>query len=388
LRAAELSPDRLALGVDWAILDDMHEARTYHRWQLGLGVLRILLTAGYLAALLATGAAARLRDLLAAWTTHWWFAVPAAVIVLAAGHLLLTLPLGWLSGFELPRRYGLSHETLGQWLRDRGKAGLIGGGLATAGALVVYGLLRSTPWWWLWAAAAFAVGGAVLAFAMPICLVPLFYRLTPLPEGDLRSRLLRLAERARVPAVGVWIADQSRRSRTANAAVTGLGRTRRILVFDTLVSRFEPEEVEAVLAHELGHHVAGDVWRGLAVQGAVTLAALWVADRALSAAAGPLGLSGPSDIAGLPLLGLVTMTVSLVALPVINSWSRWVETRADDFALKLTGTPGPFIGAMERLADLNLSERDPHFLKELFLHSHPSVGRRIARARTGVWSGS
>jgi STE24 endopeptidase len=365
----------------------MSEARTYHRWQLRLGLLRMLLTAGYLAALLATGAAARLRDLLSAWTAHWWLAVPVAVTVLAAGHQLLTLPLAWLGGLELPRRYGLSHESLSLWLRDRVKGALIGGSLAVAGVLVVYALLRSTPWWWLWAAAAFSAGYTLLAFVMPVWLVPLFYRLTPLAEGDLRARLLRLADRARVPAVGVWIADQSRRSRTANAAVTGLGRTRRILVFDTLVNRFEPEEVEAVLAHELGHHVAGDVWRGLAVQSAVTLAALWVADRVFDAAAGALGLSGPSDIAGLPLLGLVTMAVSLITLPVINGWSRRAETRADDFALRLTGLPEPFIGAMERLADLNLSERDPHFLKELVLHSHPSVGRRIARARTGVWSG-
>jgi STE24 endopeptidase len=292
------------------------EARSYHRWQFRLGALGLLLTAGYLVALLVTGAAAHLRDSLAARTLHWWQVVPSAVLILGAGHQLLTLPVSWLGGFWLPRRHGL----------------------------------------------------------------------TPLADGDLRSRLLRLAERARVPAVGVWIADQSRRSRTANAALTGPGRTRRILLFDTLVSRFEPEEVEAVLAHELGHHVAGGVWRGLAVQGAVTLAAFWVADRALAAGAGARGLSGPADPAGLPLLGLVTMAVSLIALPVINGWSRRVETRADDFALRLTRAPGSFIGAMERLADINLAERDPHFLKELVLYSHPSVGRRIARARNRAWS--
>jgi len=366
---------------------DRSEARSYHRWQLRLGALGILLTAGYLAALLATGAAAHLRDLLAARTLHWWLAVPSALLILGAGHQLLALPVSLLSGFWLPRRYGLSHQRLVSWLWDRVKGGLIGGGLATAGSLVVYGLLRSTPWWWLWAAAVFFGGYALLAFVTPIWLVPLFYRLTPLAEGDLRSRLLRLAERARVPAVGVWIADQSRRSRTANAAVTGLGRTRRILLSDTLVNRFEPEEVEAVLAHELGHHVAGDVWGGLAVQGAVTLAAFWVADRALAAGAGALELSGPADVAGLPLLGLVTMGVSLIALPVINGWSRRVETRADDYALRLSQNPAAFIGAMERLASLNLAERDPHFLKELVLYSHPSVGRRIARARNRAWSG-
>ena len=364
----------------------MDEARRYHRWQLRLGLLGIVLTAGYLAALLATGAAARLSDLLTAWTPHWWLAAPAAVIVLGAGHRLLTLPLAWLGGFVLPRRYGLSHQTPLQWLRDRAKAGLIGAVFTTVAALIVYGLLRSTPWWWLWAGAAFAAGYALLAFVAPVWLLPMFYRLTPLAEGELRSRLLRLAERARAPAIGVWVADQSRRSRTANAAVTGLGRTRRILLFDTLLSRFEPDEVEAVLAHELGHHVAGDVWRLLAVQGAVTLAALWVADHALRAAERPLGLSGPADLAGLPLLGLLTMAVSLIALPVINGWSRIIETRADDFALRLTRAPDPFVGAMERLADLNLSERDPHFLKEMVLYSHPSIGRRVARARSGQWS--
>lgn len=152
------------------------------------------------------------------------------------------------------------------------------------------------------------------------------------------------------------------------------------------MSRFEPEEVEAVLAHELGHHVAGDVRRGLAVQGAVTLAAFWVAARALAAGAGALGLSGPADIAGLPLLGLVAMAVSLIALPVINGWCRRVETRADGLALSFTRAPGPFIGAMERLAVLNLAERAPHLLKELLLYSHPSVGRRMDCARNRAWS--
>lgn len=363
------------------------EARSYHRWQLRLGVLQLALTAAYLCGLLATGTATRLRDLLAAWTPHWWLAVPVAVLVLGAGHQLLSLPLGWLGGFRLPKLYGLSRETFGQWLRDRAKGGLIVGGLAMAGALVVYGLLRVTPWWWLWAAAAFFVGSALLTCVAPIWLVPLFYRLTPLAEGDLRSRLLRLAGRAHLPAVGVWIADQSRRSRTANAAVTGLGRTRRILLFDTLVNEFRPEEVEVILAHELGHCAAGDVWRGLAVQGALTLAALWTADLALRAGAGALRLSGPADVAGLPFIGLVTMAVSLLALPVINGWSRRAETLADDFAVSLTGAPASFIGAMERLAGLNLAERDPSFLKEVLLYSHPSVGRRIARARDRPWSG-
>ena len=360
---------------------DSPEARTYHRWQFRIGALRLMISTAALVALLLTGLSIRLRDLLESWTPHWWVAVPMAILLIGLGLQLVTLPLSLIGGFWLPRRYGLHHQTLARWSLDRVKAGLVGVLLLCIAALIVYGLLRSSPWWWLWAAGALFIGQVLLTFVTPIWLVPLFYSLTPLAEGDLRARLLRLAERAGVPAIGVWIADQSRRSRTANAAVVGLGHTRRIILFDTLVHDFQPDEIEAVLAHELGHHAAGDIWRGLGVQAVLTVILMWIADRVLVAGAGVLGLSGPADVAGLPLLGLVTMVVSLLALPLVNGWSRHIETRADDFALELTRNPTPFIGAMERLADVNLAERKPHVLKELILYSHPSIDRRVARAR-------
>jgi STE24 endopeptidase len=218
--------------------------------------------------------------------------------------------------------------------------------------------------------------------------VPLFYRLTPLEDAALRDRLLRVTERAGIPVLGVWVADQSRKSRAANAAVVGLGRTRRIVVFDTLIRDFTPGEVEAVLAHELAHQVHGDVGRGLLVQGALTLVGFWVAGLCLRRGAAWLGLAGPADLAGLPLFGLILMAVGLAALPVANGWSRRVERAADDFALRIAGEPWAFISAMERLADLNLAERDPHFLKELLLYSHPSIDRRVARARAALRSRS
>src|SRR5262249_39880453 len=153
----------------------------------------------------------------------------------------------------------------------------------------------------------------------------LFYRLVPLEDAGLRERLLGLAAKAGVPALGVWVADQSRKSRTANAAVVGLGDTRRIVLFDTLVSQFPAAEVEAVLAHELAHQVHHDVERGLLVQGAVTLGTFWVAGHWLAAGAARAGLTGPADLAGLPLLGLIVMVLGLVALPLANGWSRRVE---------------------------------------------------------------
>src|SRR5438445_747481 len=169
--------------------------------------------------------------------------------------------------------------------------------------------------------------------------------------------------------------------RTANAAVVGLGRTRRIILFDTLASAFGQDEVEAVLAHELGHHVHGDVRRGLLVQGALTLVTFWAAGALLRAGVPWWNLEGPADPAGLPWLALVMLLLGALQLPLANAFSRWIERQADDFALGLTRDPGAFIGAMERLGTLNLAERRPHRLKEILLYSHPALDRRIARAR-------
>jgi STE24 endopeptidase len=356
-------------------------ARAYHRRQLVLSLAELALSAVYLIALVETRAAVHLAERLATWTPRWWLALAAAVLVLGGGYRLLSLPLAWLGGFWLPRRYGLLHQSLGRWLWDGAKTALIGGILGLVAVEILYGLMRWSPWWWLWGAVVFLGGYALLALVAPVWLVPLFYRLTPLPDGPLRSRLLALAARVGVPVTGVWVVDQSRKSRTANAAVTGLGRTRRILLFDTLLDTFTADEVEAVLAHELAHQLHGDIRRGLLVQGALTLVTFWLASGALQAGGVWLGLDGPADIGGLPLFGLVLLGAGLAALPLANGWSRHVEHAADRFALEMLPGPGPFIGAMERLATLNLAERDPHPVEEFFLYSHPPIGRRIAYAR-------
>lgn len=356
-------------------------ARAYHRRRLALSLGELLLTTAYLVVLVETRAAGRLAERVSAWTPRWWLVLAVVALVLAVGHRLLSLPLAWLGGFWLPRRYGLLHQSLGRWLWDGAKAALIGAPLGLLAVEIVYGLMRWSPWWWLWSAVIFLGGYALLALVAPVWLVPLFYRLTPLTDGPLKSRLLALAARVGVPVTGVFIVDQSRKSRTANAAVTGLGRTRRILLFDTLLDTFTPDEVEAVLAHELAHQIHGDIRRGLLVQGVLTLATFWIASGALRAGGAWLHLDGPADVAGLPLFGLVVLAVGLAALPAANGWSRHVEHAADRFALETLPSPGPFIDAMERLAALNLAEREPHPVEEFLLYSHPPIGRRIAYAR-------
>jgi len=361
----------------------MADADRYHRLQLVLSLLGLGLSIAYLLALIFTDAGHGLARAAARVTTARWGQVALVALALGAGQGVLSLPLKLIRGFWLPRRFGLLHQRLGGWLADQLKAALIGGALGLAAVEIVYTLLALTSFWWIVAAAIFIAAQIAMAALVPIWIVPLFYRLTPLADSGLRDRLLALARRAGVAAIGVFVADQSRKSRTANAAVVGLGRTRRIILFDTLLAEFRPEEIESVLAHELGHHAHGDMRRGLLVNSVLTIVTLWLAGLGLDLGVALLGLSGPADPAGLPWLALVVMALGLVQLPLANGFSRWIERQADDFALATTGNARAFIGAMERLGGLNLAERRPNRLKEIFLYSHPALERRIARAERG-----
>jgi STE24 endopeptidase len=355
-------------------------AARYHRLQLVLATLELALGALFLlAAVVADLGQALVALALRVSGARWWH-VAVAAVALGLAHGLLVSPLAWIRGHWLPRRYGLVHQPLRGWLADRLKTALLGGGLALAGVEVIYAMIAMTPLWWLGVTGVFVAAQVAIAVVLPIWFLPLFYRLTPLADGTLRARLLALAERARIPVIGVWVADQSRKSRAANAALAGLGRTRRIILFDTLLSEFTPDEIQAVLAHELAHHVHRDVWRGLGVQAALTALALWALDRLLGAGVWLGRLAEPADPAGLPWLALMLVAVGLLIAPLANGFSRRLERQADDFALSLTGDARGFIAAMERLAGLNLAERRPHPVKELLLHSHPSIDRRIARA--------
>jgi STE24 endopeptidase len=365
-------------------MTDDERATRYHRRQLVLAAAGLIVGLGYLLAVLASGVARDLAEAAARLVAAWWWQVGVVTIALGVGHELLVFPLTWTRGYALPRRYGLLHQSLLSWLADHLKAAALGGVLALGGIEVIYGLLRMTRWWWLAAAAVFFAGHVVMAVVVPIWVLPLFYRLRPLGPGPLRERLSALADRVGVPVVGVWIADQSRKSRTANAAVVGLGRTRRIVLFDTLVSGFPSAEIESILAHELGHHVHGDIRRGLLAQGLLTLATFALADVALGTGVRLWGWGGPADPAGVPWFALVVLVLGLVAMPLANTFSRWIERQADDFAVVTTADREAFVGAMERLARLNLAERRPHPIKEVMLYSHPAIDRRIARARAAV----
>ncbi|HVP20591.1 MAG TPA: M48 family metallopeptidase [Anaerolineaceae bacterium] len=300
---------------------------------------------------------------------------------------LISLPLDFYTGFSLPHRFGLSTQTFRGWIVDQLKGLLVGVPLGLGLLELVYALLRWQPdSWWIWVAAALIIINVLLANLAPVLLMPIFNKFVPLGEeyAELSKRLLRLAERAGAKVRGVYQFDMSRRTKAANAALTGLGNTRRIILGDTLLSEFSTDEIETVMAHELGHHANNDILLGIVVESAVTLVGLLLAFWGLRWGVAVFGFQGPADPAAMPLLVVVMGIYGLITMPLGNGFSRWREKRADQYALRLTGNGDAFASALTRLANQNLSQVDPEPWEEWLFYSHPSLGKRIAMAKSST----
>lgn len=311
---------------------------------------------------------------------------PAAVVLVTVAVVallqLIEFPFAWYQGFALEHRYGLSTQKGAHWLADHVKASAVGMALAVAAASVVFTTLRRWPdVWWLIAAAVFVLAMVGLARLAPVLLLPIFYRFRPLDRPQLAERLTALASRARTDVVGVFEWVLSSHTRKANAALAGLGRTRRILLSDTLLADYSDDEIEVVLAHELAHHVHRDLWRGIALQVVVVIGGFFFADTVLRATGEWLGFRGLADPAALPLLMLAGGAWSFVMLPLANALSRAQERAADRYAIETTGNPEAFVSAMKRLSQQNMAEDRPSRLVRLLFYSHPPIRERIEAAR-------
>jgi STE24 endopeptidase len=359
------------------------KATRYHRVKRRTSVAALAWTVLLLAGLLWSGGSVGLRGAAQAIAGGQpTLTVLAYVLFLSLVNEVGSLPLGFYSGYVLERRYGLSSEPLAHWGADEMKSFAVGLILGCGGAALIYWLIRLSPErWWILAGASFALVLVGLTNLAPVLLMPLFYTIKPLDRDALRARLLALAERAGARVLGAYEWGLSKKTRKANAALAGIGRTRRILVSDTMLADYSDEEIEVVLAHELAHHVHGDIWKGIVFDSALILAGFYLAARVLTVLGARLGLQGAADPAGLPLLLLAAGGVSLLLMPAAHAMSRAHERSADRFALDLTKNPGAFISAMRRLGAQNLAEEHPSKIVQWLFYSHPPVGERIASAQ-------
>lgn len=377
-----------------AVLDPerQQKAKEYARIRRRLWLVEMVFSAGYSLLWLLSGWAVALRQgLVVLLTQKWgvqngadWLLVALFVIAFGGIYAVLTLPLTFYSGFLLPHRFEQSTQSFKDWISDQLKELAIGAPIGLLLVELLYLALRLTgDAWWIWAAGGLLIFNVLLTNLAPVLIMPIFNKYVPLGEehAELAKRLLNLAERSGTKVRGVFKFDMSRRTRAANAALTGLGNTRRIILGDTLLTEFTPDEIETVLAHELGHHVHGDIPLLIAFGTLTTTVGLFLASLALNWAIGVFHLTSPADVAAFPVLQLILGAYGLIIMPLNNAVSRWRESLADDYALQMTGKGEAFASAFTRLANQNLGEVDPEKWVVFLFYSHPPLGERIEKAR-------
>ena len=313
------------------------------------------------------------------WLGHSAWAMAAFLFITGVVLSLPGLPLDWYDQFRLEERFGFNTTAPKLWWMDRLKGLLLGLALGYPLLVLVLKLVEWTgPWWWLWA------WGALLGFQLlmlviaPVLILPLFNKFTPLPEGGLRERLLKLAERTRFRARSIQVMDGSKRSRHSNAFFTGFGRFRKIVLFDTLIQQLAEPELEAVLAHEIGHFKKKHIPKTLLVSALGSLAAFWLISRFAQQDWFYLsfGFEPGSIVPALLLFGLLSGVVTFWFSPLAHWWSRRYEYQADAFAAEVMNEPRSLIGALRKLNEKNLSNLTPHPLYSGFYYSHPTLLER------------
>jgi STE24 endopeptidase len=361
---------------------DTDEAREYNRARHWVEIADLAIGFGFLVILLATGWSNWLSNLARhLGRDQYEWSLFLYVFFLSVISKVLGSGLDFYS-FRLEHRFNLSNQKFGSWIKDEFKGWVLGLLLGAVLAEIVYGLMRTSPeHWWIYAWLIFIALLIFFAQIAPVVLFPLFYKFVPLQNEELKERLVRLGERAGTRVRGVYEWKLSEKSKKANAALTGLGRTRRIILADTLLENYNSDEIEAVLAHELGHHVHRHMLKVILVEVAVTFVGFWAAKSVLQYAIYDRQMfQHLTDFANLPLLVLVFSALSLLLMPAHNAFSRFAERQADTYCWQSVASIAPYVTAMEKLNKQNLGESHPSRVVEVLFHSHPPVSKRIAAA--------
>lgn len=362
-------------------MTDADQARTYARIRYRLLLIGLALSFVFLATFQWSGASSALAGAWARVTPLPALQLLGYLAVFGLAYYLATLPVHVYSSFVLEHRFGLSRQTWGAWFAREMKRVAVSALISVVMLEGLYALFRIAPKAWpLWATLGWVAFNVLLARMFPTVLLPIFYKTTPLQQHELVTRLLALCQRAGLPALGVFRFDLGAETRKANAALAGLGKTRRVLLADTLLESFTPEEIEGVLAHELAHHRYHHITLFLVLG----TAAAWIAFHLTEAVSQrwtvPFGLDGIADPAGLPALLVWFSALGLVSLPLQNGLSRWFERQADRYAVAMTNRSPAFAAALRRLAALNLADPNPPRWIAWLFYDHPPIVERIRDA--------
>lgn len=304
------------------------------------------------------------------------------ICIFSVGMYIIHFPISYYSGYTLEHKFDLSVQKFREWLWDDFKKSLIGLIIALVAIEVIYVFLaRFSHNWWIWAAIFWLLLTFVLAKLTPNVLIPLFYKYSDIEDDSLRNQIMNLFKNCQVSLKNIYSIDLSTKTKKANAFLCGVGKNRRVVLSDTLLKGFSNDEIEVVVAHELGHYKHKDIIKLLFVNAGSTFVGLFLISQFLEFALEYMGLTRIDDIGFFPMLVVALMCFSLVAMPLMNGYSRMIERHADHFSLEHTNKANEFISVMEKLGQMNLAQMRPSWLVEFFFYDHPPLYKRIAFAR-------
>ncbi len=362
-------------------MDKDKDAKQYEFVKLSLSVLESVITFLILFLFVVLGYSIELRQFVSQYFIGDYSRFLAYMFILGAGLMILSLPFDYLSSYWIEHRYSLSNHTFAGWIWEKTKGMLVATLVLLPVMFVFYYLLLNYPQtWWIWLSAFLFFFSVILGKIAPLVIFPLFYKFTPLHNEELLKKMSELAVKGKFSLDGVYRFDLSKTTKKANAAFTGMGKTKRIILGDTLLDNFTIDEIEAVFAHEVGHYVHKHIYIGIAVSTVTSFLSFYLANLFYVKLLPFFSFNRIADPAALPLLFLILSLITLIIMPFSNALSRRHERQADLYALQNIENPSAFKTSMIKLSELNLSNQEPHPLVEFFFYSHPSIKKRVAFA--------
>jgi STE24 endopeptidase len=359
----------------------MHDEKAYNRIKVRLSVADLVIDILLITILAFSG----LSVVIAGYSTITGNAYLNFLVFMFITGLIFSitgLPLEFYGSYIIEHRFGLSNQTILKWVWERIKSLALSLVIGIPVSLVFYYLIRQAGQnWWLYFSIFIFIVSVFLARIAPVVIFPLFYKFTELENGEIRQRVEKILSDVKINIKGIFSFNMSKDTKKANAGFTGLGRSKRIILSDTLLERFTPDEIAVVFAHEAGHYRHRHIMKNILFGTVIIFTTFYVSSIFYSVTAKFMGYENVYELAALPLLVFYLMLAGLIMMPVNNFISRKYEFQADEYALSVTSDLDAFISTMEKLAEINLADKEPHPVVEFFLYSHPSIKKRIEAAR-------
>jgi len=354
------------------------DAKKYNNIKLGIGIGKAIISFVLILIFVWLGYSQILEDYISLSFDDKYIVLLLFIFSIGIITSILFAPVNFYTGFYLEHKYKLSNQTFSKWLWENFKSSLVSLAIGIPILLVFYFTMNQFgDLWWLPFAVVMFFVSVVLAQIFPVLILPIFYKLTPIDNDELKTKIGALASNAGIKIENIYKFDMSKNTKKANAAFTGLGKTKRIILGDTLIDNYSNEEIETVIAHELGHYKKRHIVKNIVFGTVTSFLTLFIIAYLYEKSLSWFGFTSITQVAALPLLALWSMLIGVVQMPLGNILSRKFEYEADEYAINSTQKPEEFIHTLEKLTEQNLGDKEPHPFVEWFFYSHPSIKNRI-----------